>query len=79
MGWHSAQVSRALTDMSAAVDPKRRSALRGAHRRRAASRTAGDTGDLKYQHSTTASARLTNVSVDPLERSYRISRMGWAA
>ncbi|MEZ5701410.1 MAG: hypothetical protein R3E42_04745 [Burkholderiaceae bacterium] len=30
-----------------------------------------------YQHSTTASARLTGVSVDPLERSYHI--MGWAA
>jgi hypothetical protein len=27
----------------------------------------------------TASTRLVNVSVDPLERSYRISRMGWAA
>ena len=32
-----------------------------------------------YQHSVTASTRLRNVSVDPLERSYRISRMAWDA
>jgi peptide/nickel transport system substrate-binding protein len=78
MGWHSAQVSQTITEMSKVVDPKRRSALRG-------SVSTVLQAELPvipvawYQHSVTASARLTNVSVDPLERSYRISRMGWAA
>lgn len=78
MGWHSAQVSQTLADMSSAVDPKRRSALRGS----IATVLQAELPVIPvawYQHSMTASARLTNVSVDPLERSYRISRMGWAA
>ncbi len=78
MGWHSSLVSQTLADMSLAADEQRRSALRG-------SISAVLQAELPviplawYQHSATASARLTNVSVDPLERSYRISRMGWAA
>lgn len=78
MGWHSAQVSQTLAEMSVAVDPKRRSALRGA----IATVLQAELPVIPvawYQHSMTASARLVNVSVDPLERSYRISRMGWAA
>jgi peptide/nickel transport system substrate-binding protein len=78
MGWHSAQVSQTLADMSVAVDPKRRSALRGA----IATVLQAELPVIPvawYQHSMTASTRLVNVSVDPLERSYRISRMGWAA
>ena len=31
-----------------------------------------------YQHTATSSDRLRNVSIDPLERSYRISQMQWA-
>ena len=78
MGWHSAQVSQTLAEMSVAVDPKRRSALRGA----IATALQAELPVIPvawYQHSMTASTRVVNVSVDPLERSYRISRMGWAA
>lgn len=78
MGWHSAQVSQTLADMGQAVDDRRRSALRGS----IATVLQAELPVIPvawYQHSVTASTRLTNVSVDPLERSYRISRMGWAA
>jgi peptide/nickel transport system substrate-binding protein len=77
MGWQSAQVSQTIADMAVAVDPKRRSALRGS----LATVLQAELPVIPvawYQHSVTASTRLTNVSVDPLERSYRISRMGWA-
>jgi peptide/nickel transport system substrate-binding protein len=78
MGWQSAQVSQTIAEMSLAVNAQRRSALRG-------SVTTVLQAELPvipvawYQHSVAASTRLSNVSVDPLERSYRISRMGWAA
>lgn len=78
MGWHSAQVSQTLSGMRVSIDPKRRSALRGS----IATVLQAELPVIPvawYQHSVTASARLHNVSVDPLERSYRISRMGWAA
>lgn len=78
MGWHSAQVSQTLADMSRSVDPQRRSALRGA----IATVLQAELPVIPvvwYQHSVTASLRLSKVSIDPLERSYRISRMGWAA
>lgn len=77
MGWHSTQVSQTLAEMSVAVDPKRRSALRGA----IATVLQAELPVIPvawYQHSMSGSTRLTNVSVDPLERSYHISRMGWA-
>lgn len=78
MGWHSAQISQTLANMSQAIDDRRRSALRGS----IATVLQAELPVIPvawYQHSVTASSRLTNVSVDPLERSYRISRMGWAA
>ncbi len=31
-----------------------------------------------YQHTATHSTRLGNVSIDPLERSYRISQFTWS-
>jgi peptide/nickel transport system substrate-binding protein len=77
MGWHSAQVSQTLADMSLAIDERRRSVLRGS----IATVLQAELPVIPvawYQHSVTASTRLTNVSVDPLERSYRISSMGWA-
>ncbi|MEK8028244.1 ABC transporter substrate-binding protein [Pseudaquabacterium rugosum] len=77
MGWHSAQVSQSIDTMSRAVDPRRRSALRGA----IATVLQAELPVIPVAwsvHSMTASERLTGVSVDPLERSYRISRMGWA-
>ncbi len=78
MGWQSAQVSQTLASMSVSTDDKRRSALRGA----LATVLQAELPVIPvawYQHSVTASTRLSNVSVDPLERSYRISRMRWTA
>jgi len=78
MAWQSTQVSQTLAQMSAVVDPRRRSALRGS----VATVLQAELPVIPvawYQHSVTASTRLLNVSVDPLERSYRISRMAWAA
>ncbi|MDR7148335.1 peptide/nickel transport system substrate-binding protein [Hydrogenophaga palleronii] len=78
MAWQSTQVSQTLAQMSAMVDPRRRSALRGS----VATVLQAELPVIPvawYQHSMTASTRLRNVSVDPLERSYRISRMAWAA
>lgn len=78
MGWRSAQVSQTIAEMSQSVDPKRRSALRGS----IATVLQAELPVIPvawYQHSATSSTRLSNVSIDPLERSYRISRMGWAA
>ncbi|NYG31735.1 ABC transporter substrate-binding protein [Sphaerotilus montanus] len=77
MGWHSAQVSQTLAAMGQTVDPLRRSALRGS----IATVLQAELPLIPvawYQHSATSSHRLRNVSIDPLERSYRISRMGWA-
>jgi peptide/nickel transport system substrate-binding protein len=31
-----------------------------------------------YQHTATNSKRVSNVSIDPLERNYRISQFTWA-
>jgi peptide/nickel transport system substrate-binding protein len=78
MAWQSALVSQALAQMSVVVDPRRRSAMRGS----IATVLQAELPVIPvawYQHSVTASTRLNNVSVDPLERSYRISRMTWAA
>jgi len=78
MGWHSAQVSQTIADMSVATDAKRRSTQRGS----IATVLQAELPVIPvawYQHSVTSSNRLTNVTVDPLERSYRISRMGWAS
>ena len=63
--------------MSQVLDAKRRSALRGS----IATVLQAELPVIPvawYQHSVTASTRLKNVGVDPLERSYRISRMAWA-
>jgi peptide/nickel transport system substrate-binding protein len=78
MGWQSPHLVQTLAQLSESPDPKRRSALRGS----VATVLQAELPVIPvawYQHSVTASKRLGNVSVDPLERSYRISRMGWAA
>ena len=76
MGWHSAQVSQTIAEMSQTVDLRRRSALRGS----IATVLQAELPVIPVAwsvHSMTASTRLGGVSVDPLERSYRISRMRW--
>ena len=74
MGWTSAAVRSSLDSLSQTNDPARRSALRGSlatvmHAELPVIPVAW------YQHTATSSKRLGNVSIDPLERSYRISRM----
>ncbi len=76
MGWHSAQVASALESLSTTNDPARRSRLRGA----LATVLQVELPVIPvawYQHTATHSKRLGKVSVDPLERSYRISQFTW--
>lgn len=77
MGWHSAQVASALESLSSTNDPARRSRLRGA----LATVLQAELPVIPvawYQHTATSSKRVGNVSIDPLERSYRISQLTWA-
>ncbi len=74
MGWSSPTVRSSLDTLSQTNDTTRRSALRGSlatvlHAELPVIPVAW------YQHTATSSKRLGNVSIDPLERSYRISRM----
>ena len=74
MGWSSAAVRSSLDTLSQTSDTSRRSALRGSlatvlHAELPVIPVAW------YQHTATSSKRLGNVTLDPLERSYRISRM----
>ncbi len=76
MGWHSAQVSSTLESLSTTNDPARRSRLRGA----LSTVLQSELPVIPvawYQHTATNSTRLGHVSVDPLERSYRISQFTW--
>jgi peptide/nickel transport system substrate-binding protein len=77
MGWTSAQIRSSLETMSATNDPARRSALRGS----IATVLQAELPVIPvawYQHTATSSKRLSGVSIDPLEISYRISQMSWA-
>ncbi|WP_431095587.1 ABC transporter substrate-binding protein [Polaromonas aquatica] len=77
MGWSSASVRSSLESLSTQVDPARRSALRGS----LATVLQAELPVIPiawYQHTATSSKRLGNVSIDPMERSYRISQMRWA-
>jgi peptide/nickel transport system substrate-binding protein len=76
MGWHSAQVSNALENLSTTNNPTRRSRLRGA----LSTVLQAELPVIPvawYQHTATNSKRLGNVSIDTLERSYRISQFTW--
>jgi peptide/nickel transport system substrate-binding protein len=76
MGWRSAQITSALESLSTTADDKRRSQLRGS----IATVLQAELPVIPvawYQHTATTSKRLDGVSIDPLERSYRISQMRW--
>ncbi len=76
MGWQSAQVSSALQSLSTTSDPVSRSRLRGG----LATVLQAELPVIPvawYQHTATHNTRLGNVSIDPLERSYRISQFTW--
>jgi peptide/nickel transport system substrate-binding protein len=77
MDWRSAQVTTALDALSSTSDDKRRSALRGS----LATVLQAELPVIPvawYQHTATSSRKLNGVSIDPLERSYRVSQMSWA-
>ena len=76
MGWSSVQVRSSLDAMSSSNDLARRSALRGS----IATVLQAELPVIPvawYQHTATHNKRLTGVSVDPLEISYRVSQMRW--
>ncbi len=77
MGWSSAALTDALDRLGRTSDP----AERAAQRARAATILADELPLVPlawYDHSVAISRRVANVSVDPLELSYRISGMKWA-
>lgn len=77
MGWSSPELTGALARLGEASDPAERAALR----RRVAAVLQADLPVVPlawYDHSAAVSPRLADVSVDPLELSYRIERVRWA-
>lgn len=77
MGWSDPQVTAALRRLAAGVSPAERDPLRAEV---AGALQAGlpVIPVMWYRQIETHSRRVANVSIDPLERSYRISRMRWA-
>jgi peptide/nickel transport system substrate-binding protein len=74
MGWQSAQISSALTSLSSTNDAAKRSQLRGS----IATVLQAELPFIPiawYQHTATVAKRVQGATIDPLERSYRISRM----
>lgn len=77
MGWQSVQAHTTLAGLSTTTDATRRAQLRGA----LATTLQAELPVIPvvwYQHNATYSHRVERVSLDPLERSYRISQMSWA-
>lgn len=76
MGWSSPEMTSALARLEG-VDSAGRAALR----RRVAEVLQAELPVIPlawYDHSAAVSRRLTDVSVDALELSYRIERIRWA-
>ncbi len=76
MGWTSAQIRSSLDAMSASNDTARRSVMRGS----IATVLQAELPVIPvawYQQTATSTKRLSGVSIDPLEISYRISQMSW--
>jgi peptide/nickel transport system substrate-binding protein len=77
MGWSSAALRDAIDALSSKDNPQRRSIHRGS----AATVLQAELPVIPvlwYQHSATSSQRLRNVSLDPMEMSYRLSQAQWA-
>ena len=78
MNWSSATVRDGIAALASTDDPRRRSALRGS----IATVLQAELPVIPvawYQHTATSSNRLAQVSIDPMELSYRIARMRWAS
>ena len=77
MGWSSPELIETLAALGRTTDPTARAALRG--RAAAILQEALPVIPVAwYDHRVAVSRRLRDVSVDPLELSYRIERMRWA-
>lgn len=77
MNWSSTALRDAIAALSGASDANRRSVLRGT----IATILQAELPVIPvlwYQHTATHSTRLANVSIDPLEISYRLDQMQWA-
>lgn len=77
MGWSSTELTDALNRLGSVSDPAERATLRG----RVAAIVQAELPLIPiawYDHSVAVSRRLADVSVDPLELSYRISDIRWA-
>ena len=77
MNWTSAVLRDSVDALSSTNDSNRRSIQRGA----IATVIQAELPVIPvawYQHSATSSTRIANVTVDPLEISYRITQMQWA-
>ncbi|MFC3028088.1 MULTISPECIES: ABC transporter substrate-binding protein [Roseomonadaceae] len=77
MGWNSPELIEILAALGRSTDPAERAALRG----RASTILQAELPVIPvvwYDHRVAISRRLANVSVDPLELSYRIETIRWA-
>ena len=77
MGWENPAVAAGLADIAATADPGAR-APRIATVVEALHRDLPVIPILWYQHTVAVAAGLDGVVVDPLERSYGLSRISWA-
>lgn len=78
MNWHSAELERALDELARGSDGARRATLRAA-----VSRVLQDELPIIpvswYRQTVAVSKRVEGVTIDPLERSYRLVNIGWRA
>jgi peptide/nickel transport system substrate-binding protein len=77
MGWSSQRLGEILAALGAEADPARQAALRG-EVARILQAELPVVPIAWYDYAVAANRRVTDVSVDPLELSYRIAAMGWA-
>lgn len=77
MNWHSPVLAQALSELANTLDAAPKAALRAS-----ATRILHDELPVIpvawYRQTVAVSPRVVGVSVDPLERSYRLTAMGWA-
>lgn len=77
MNWSSAEMAATLQDLAKTTDPAKRAALRGAVSRIIQAELPV-IPVAWYRHTAAISKRVTGVTVDPLERSYRLTDIQWA-
>jgi peptide/nickel transport system substrate-binding protein len=78
MGWHDPVVVAALEQLARGVEPERAAALRGDIVRTLQAELPM-APVIFYSRTVAVSRRVANVLLDPLERSYRVAKIDWAA